>query len=79
MSLLGVGIKVDSTRAFRTSVGEQVRVFVPEVGFVEGLAIGFVLQNIRGPTLFAFFRLVHWLPADLGTPPASGGGEQTGL
>ncbi len=39
MSLSGVGIKVDSTRAFRTSVGEQVRVFVPEVGFVEGLAV----------------------------------------
>ena len=32
MSLSGVGIKVNSTRAFRTSVGEQVRVFVPEVG-----------------------------------------------
>ena len=39
MSLSGVGIKVDLTRAFRTSVGEQVRVFVPEVGFVEGLAV----------------------------------------
>jgi cellulose synthase (UDP-forming) len=39
MSLSGAGIKVDSTRAFRTSVGEQVRVFVPEVGFVEGLAV----------------------------------------
>jgi cellulose synthase (UDP-forming) len=39
MSLSGVGIKVDSTRAFTASVGEQVRVFVPEVGFVEGLAV----------------------------------------
>jgi cellulose synthase (UDP-forming) len=39
MSLSGVGIKVDSARAFTASVGEQVRVFVPEVGFVEGLAV----------------------------------------
>jgi cellulose synthase (UDP-forming) len=39
MSLSGVGIKVDSTRAFTAGVGEQVRVFVPEVGFVEGLAV----------------------------------------
>jgi cellulose synthase/poly-beta-1,6-N-acetylglucosamine synthase-like glycosyltransferase len=39
MSLSGVGIKVDSTRAFTASVGEQVRVFVPEVGFLEGLAV----------------------------------------
>ena len=39
MSLSGIGIKVDSTRAFRASVGEQVRVFVPEVGFVEGMAV----------------------------------------
>jgi cellulose synthase (UDP-forming) len=39
MSLSGVGIKIDSTRAFAAGVGEQVRVFVPEVGFVEGLAV----------------------------------------
>ena len=38
VSLSGVGIKVDSTRALAASVGEQVRVFMPEVGFVAGMA-----------------------------------------
>jgi len=39
MSLSGIGIKVDSTRAFAANAGEQVRVFLPEVGFVEGMAV----------------------------------------
>ena len=39
VSLSGVGIKVDSTRALAASVGEQVRVFLPEVGFVTGMAM----------------------------------------
>ena len=37
-SLSGIGIIVDSTRALAASVGEQVRVFLPEVGFLEGTA-----------------------------------------
>ena len=37
-SLSGIGIVVDSTRALAASVGEQVRVFLPEVGFLEGTA-----------------------------------------
>ncbi len=39
VSLSGAGIKVDSTRALTASVGEQVRVFLAEVGFVEGIAV----------------------------------------
>ena len=39
VSLSGVGIKVDPSRAFAAGVGEQVRVFLPEVGFVEGMAV----------------------------------------
>jgi cellulose synthase (UDP-forming) len=38
-SLSGIGITVDPSRAFAANVGEQVRVFLPEVGFVEGLAV----------------------------------------
>ena len=37
-SLSGIGIIVDLTRALAASVGEQVRVFLPEVGFLEGTA-----------------------------------------
>ena len=43
-------------------------------------AIGFVLQNKREPTFFAFFRLVHRLPADLSCALAvSAGGKQAEL
>jgi len=37
-SLSGLGITVDSTRALAANVGDQVRVFLPEVGFLEGTA-----------------------------------------
>ena len=37
-SLSGLGITVDSTRALAARVGEHVRVFLPEVGFLEGTA-----------------------------------------
>jgi cellulose synthase (UDP-forming) len=38
ISLSGIGIRVDTTRALAANVGEQVRVFLPEVGFLEGTA-----------------------------------------
>lgn len=37
-SLCGIGIRVDATRALAANVGEQVRVFLPEVGFLQGIA-----------------------------------------
>jgi cellulose synthase (UDP-forming) len=37
-SLSGIGIRVDSTRALAATVGDQVRVFLPEVGFLQGTA-----------------------------------------
>ena len=38
MSLSGVGIKVDPSRALAAQPGEPVRLFLPEVGFVDGTA-----------------------------------------
>jgi cellulose synthase (UDP-forming) len=37
VSLSGIGIRVDTTRALAANVGEQVRVFLPEVGFLQGV------------------------------------------
>jgi cellulose synthase (UDP-forming) len=39
ISLSGVGITIDADRALAARVGEPVRVFLPEVGFVAGTAV----------------------------------------
>jgi cellulose synthase (UDP-forming) len=60
VSLSGMAIKVDSTRALAARVGEQVRVFLPEVGFVEGTAV-----RKSGDFLGVHLNLRHSIERDL--------------
>jgi cellulose synthase (UDP-forming) len=39
ISLSGVGIVADSDRAFGAKLGERLRVFIPEVGFITGIVV----------------------------------------
>ena len=60
VSLSGVGIKVDLSRALTAGVGEQVRVFLAEVGFVEGIVV-----RKSGDFLVVHFNLQPSIERDL--------------